>query len=227
VTETKTLVLRFRIGGRLAWLSHRETMTLWQRALVRAQVPLVYSEGFSPHPRMSLPLPRSVGLATDDDLLCAQVQAPGSADGDPSDWAIVEQLPQDCVMEAATLEPGRVGYEATGANYVFRPATESGRVRAQRAVEHLQDRLAAGEAIPVQRAAPNGKGPSSRDAGRFLMEATWEIDYVRLRCRIGPQGTVRVDEMFQLLELTPADLAGPVVRTRVEWVRKGKEGKQQ
>ena len=65
----KTLVVKFRISGSLSYLSHRETMTMFDRALVRAQVKLKYSEGFNPRPKLSLPLPRSVGIASDAELL--------------------------------------------------------------------------------------------------------------------------------------------------------------
>ena len=43
---------------------------MFDRALVRAQIKLKYSEGFNPRPKLSLPLPRSVGVAAEDDLFC-------------------------------------------------------------------------------------------------------------------------------------------------------------
>ena len=52
------LALWFAIAGDLRYLSHRDTMRAWQRVFVRAQMPLRYSQGFNPHLRFSLPLPR-------------------------------------------------------------------------------------------------------------------------------------------------------------------------
>ena len=45
-------------------------MRVFQRACVRAGVKVAYSQGFNPHPRMSLVLPRSVGVESDDEILC-------------------------------------------------------------------------------------------------------------------------------------------------------------
>ena len=66
-----TLVVDFSIEGNLAYLSHQETLTLFERALVRASVPLVYSMGFNPHPHLSIPFPRSVGTQSARDRVCA------------------------------------------------------------------------------------------------------------------------------------------------------------
>jgi len=44
-------------------------MRLWERALLRAQIPLTYSEGFSPHPRISLAAPLAVGVTSEAELM--------------------------------------------------------------------------------------------------------------------------------------------------------------
>jgi len=59
-------MLRWRIiftrGEELKYLSHLDLMRLWERAFRRAGVPLAYSQGFSPHPRLSLAAPLPVGV---------------------------------------------------------------------------------------------------------------------------------------------------------------------
>lgn len=44
-------------------------MRFWERALRRASLPLAYSQGFSPHPRLSLAAPLMVGVTSEDELL--------------------------------------------------------------------------------------------------------------------------------------------------------------
>ena len=44
-------------------------MRLWERVFRRAQIPLAYSEGFSPHPRMSLAVPLAVGVTSEAELM--------------------------------------------------------------------------------------------------------------------------------------------------------------
>ena len=45
--------VRFAKRGRLQFLSHRDVARTFERGLRRAQVPMAYSAGFSPHPRIS------------------------------------------------------------------------------------------------------------------------------------------------------------------------------
>lgn len=45
--------LRFAKRGRLRFLSHRDVARSFERAVRRAGVPVAYSHGFSPHPRLS------------------------------------------------------------------------------------------------------------------------------------------------------------------------------
>jgi radical SAM-linked protein len=47
------LRIRYAKRGRLRFTSHRDIQRAFERALRRAQVPMAYSAGFSPHPRIS------------------------------------------------------------------------------------------------------------------------------------------------------------------------------
>ena len=66
---------RYKIHGNARFLSHQETMRVIARAIIRSGIALIYSQGYNPHPKLSLPLPRNVGLASDDELFCAGIQA--------------------------------------------------------------------------------------------------------------------------------------------------------
>ncbi len=63
------LRLRFSRGEELKFLSHLDVVRLWERALRRAGLPLVYSEGFTPHPQISLAAPLPVGVTSQDELM--------------------------------------------------------------------------------------------------------------------------------------------------------------
>jgi radical SAM-linked protein len=65
--------LRFSKLGKLRWTSHRDAARIWERALRRAELPVAYTEGFSPRPRLAfgLALPtghESLGEYLDVDL---------------------------------------------------------------------------------------------------------------------------------------------------------------
>jgi len=63
------LRIRFNRGTELKFLSHLDSMRLWERAFRRAGIPLAYSEGFTPHPRISLALPLSVGMTSEAEIM--------------------------------------------------------------------------------------------------------------------------------------------------------------
>ena len=58
------LRLRFEKTGRAVYISHLDLMHTMQRAFSRAGYALKYSEGFNPHPQISIALPLSVGTGS-------------------------------------------------------------------------------------------------------------------------------------------------------------------
>ena len=67
--EKQRLRIKFSRGDEVKYISHLDLMRFWERALRRAEVPLAYSEGFSPHPRISLAAPLPVGTTSEAELM--------------------------------------------------------------------------------------------------------------------------------------------------------------
>lgn len=63
------LRVTFAKGEEIKYISHLDLMRAWERALRRAQVPLAYSKGFNPHPRLSIAAPLAVGLMSKAELM--------------------------------------------------------------------------------------------------------------------------------------------------------------
>lgn len=62
-TETRQrLRVTFAKGEPIKYISHLDLMRTWERALRRAQVPLAYSEGFNPRPKIAIAAPLPVGF---------------------------------------------------------------------------------------------------------------------------------------------------------------------
>jgi radical SAM-linked protein len=55
------LRIRFAKLGKVRWTSHRDTARMWERAMRRVNLPVAYSNGFSPRPRVSFGLALSTG----------------------------------------------------------------------------------------------------------------------------------------------------------------------
>lgn len=61
--------LLFEKVGNAVWMSHLDTMRLFQRAFKRAELPLKHTQGFNPRPSVSIALPLSVGVESRCELL--------------------------------------------------------------------------------------------------------------------------------------------------------------
>ena len=61
--------LLFTKTGRARYISHLDLMRTFQRAFFRAGIPLKHTEGFNPHPFISIALPLSVGYSSQCEIL--------------------------------------------------------------------------------------------------------------------------------------------------------------
>jgi radical SAM-linked protein len=59
------LRIRYAKRGRLRFTSHRDFSRAFERALVRARIPMAYSSGFNPHPRISYAGASPTGAASE------------------------------------------------------------------------------------------------------------------------------------------------------------------
>ena len=57
--------LRFTKLGKLRFLGHRDLARCWERAIRKAELPIAYSEGFSPRPRMHFGLALPTGCESE------------------------------------------------------------------------------------------------------------------------------------------------------------------
>lgn len=74
------LRLRFSKTGRAVYISHLDLMRTMQRAFMRAGYALKYSEGFNPHPQISILLPLSVGCGSVCELMDFTLTDPAAPD---------------------------------------------------------------------------------------------------------------------------------------------------
>lgn len=61
--------LLFAKEGRAVYISHLDLMRTFQRAFLRADIPIKHTEGFNPHPFISIALPLSLGFSSGCELL--------------------------------------------------------------------------------------------------------------------------------------------------------------
>ena len=215
-------VVRFGIGDLLRFLSHAETLRVFERACVRAGLPVKYSQGFNPHPKQSLPLPRTVGVAADDELLVLRVfdakEFPLGADQAPARqvWQdqmrdrLVEALVPGLAVHEVRLVKSSVSLHPVSAEYVL-TVTPGDRWK-----DKIAGILDASE-LMIERVVPNRPGERRVDVRPFILAIRHDATRVVVECGISDAGSIRVDEIMTLLDVTTADLTAPIRRTRVTW----------
>jgi radical SAM-linked protein len=211
--ETIEAVIKFKIRGNLRFLSHAEMLKVFQRACVRAGIKLAYSEGFNPRPKLSLPLPRSVGIETDDDLLCVRVETSASSfDSKQFKDRLSSQLPEGC--ELLTVSKAKAPFRAGAATYVLPVHQKYINEKLKSRIE----RVLAMESLNLERRrGPNNSKFKNVDVSPFLKSIELDGRNIIVECKISPAGSIRVDEILELLELNCEMLTAPIRRTRVEW----------
>ncbi len=114
------LEICFRRSGDLRYLSHLETVRLWHRALKRAGLPLHYTEGFNPHPKVVFWHALPLGAAAEADRI--EVTLEYEVDLAGATCALAEALPPGIEVEEAlyvdAIAP-RLGRRYPFAVYVF------------------------------------------------------------------------------------------------------------
>ena len=100
--------IRFKKIGRAVYISHLDLMHTMQRAFSRAGYELKYSEGYNPHPVMSIILPLSVGCSSVCELMDFKLRQDCRFDTLPTELTAV--LPEGIeVIEA--YEPSKKASE--------------------------------------------------------------------------------------------------------------------
>ncbi|MCF7973679.1 MAG: TIGR03936 family radical SAM-associated protein [Phycisphaerae bacterium] len=208
-------VVELCIHGLAGYLSHSDLMRVAQRVCVRSGVDLVYSEGFNPHPRLSMPLPKSVGLVSDGDVVVMRVQ---KTDSPNQAWDIAETLrgqwPEGIeVRSVFLLDAGYTLYPHQAAYAMGLPNQEI-----LETVHAKVDEFLAQTNLMITRHNWKKKYKTKQlDIRSYIDAIIKTTEGIVVTCRIREDGAIRVEEMLEALGVTSEDLEGPIQRTRLVW----------
>lgn len=100
--QPKTVRIRFCKKGNLQYVSHLDLQRTIHRVLIRAGIPMWYTKGFNPHPKISFGYPLSIGTESECEFLDIRIEREISMEN------IVHQLNCELTDEMYVLE----AYEA-------------------------------------------------------------------------------------------------------------------
>ncbi len=207
------LRIRFSRGQQIKFISHLDIIRLWERALRRARIPLAYSEGFNPHPRISLAVPLAVGVTSEAELMdvfVAKLVSPHWFTATAS-----QQLPPGIeilgVYQVALTLPS-LQSQVRYAEYVVEVETEKG----IKDIDSAISSLLSAEHLPWHHRRDTGQ--RSYDL-RALIDDLWLVDWhqpygtIGMRLRCDGSGSGRPEQVASALGFTHYPLS--IHRTRL------------
>jgi radical SAM-linked protein len=179
---------------------------------------VLYSEGFNPRPKLSLPLPRSVGIEADGDLLCFRIESStGARESDLCTLVktrLSEQLPDGFELLTAKSAKAKASIQPCQAAYLLAVRTEYLNEKLKSRIKHL---LASENLNLQRRIGPENSKFKNVDVRPFLKSIELDDTGITVECKISLTGSIRLDEILELLELDYDMLSAPIRRTRVQW----------
>ena len=206
------LLIRFRVFGLARFLSHAETVAVFQRACIRAGINLKYSNGFNPRPKLSLPLPRSVAIESDDELLSIQLEETSTDESEICSKAkesLSRQLPRGIELIGVELTEAK-SVVPSWAEYFFAVKPEFSDDNLKKRIDSLLENTS----VVIQRKGPK---PKKKDVRGFLETIRLDAAGMVVRCNITGGGSIRIDEIMELLQLDHTMLSAPIRRRNVCW----------
>ncbi|MEU9186054.1 TIGR03936 family radical SAM-associated protein [Streptomyces sp. NPDC048484] len=142
--------LRYTKRGRLRFTSHRDFQRAFERALRRAEVPMAYSAGFTPHPKVSYANAAPTGTGSEAEYL--EIALTDARDPDKLRELLDESMPVGLdIIDAVEARTSGLADRLTASVWELRLDGVSPE-DAERAV----DAFTAAETVEVQRKAKNG-----------------------------------------------------------------------
>ena len=203
------------VCGDLRFASHHDMMRVVERTLLRANLPLRYSQGFSPRAVLSLSFPRPVGVATKRDLLVIPLETPVLRD------QLLASANHHCPEGLKFVDATRLETKATpmAAECTYQiPVPPDRAIAVTQAVENFSARAS----YPVQRGKhPKRRGRRdrreviTRDIDLKLLVDNVEFDGTILSWRQVPHQTLwaKPNEAMEALGLEPGGNLAFVIRT--------------
>jgi len=201
------------VGGDLRYISHRDMMRMFRRALVRAELPVRFSEGFNPHPRIMIPLPRPVGVASDSEAVVVEFDA--AIDPVETLHRLDEFTPAGIHMKGARRVASVKECVPRSARYRLEMEGQdreqlSGRVR----------EVLSRDVVTVERRSRKDGSLRSVDIREYIMDMRILECAVEFTLRITGRGTARPAEIAGILGLEADTANHRIRRVEVQWHQK-------
>lgn len=206
--------IRFTRDETLKYIGHLDMARTWQRIARRAHLPLAYSEGFNPQPRMSFAAALPVGCTSDHEELDMVLSPPCVID------EVMAQLDRVMPPGMQVVSIEEMALNAPALQVQLQAAEFEITVEGEEAIGRLPERVAQFLAAQEVMRARRGKVYNLRPLVQSLAiePETDRVVKIRSRLQANEAGTGRPDELAVALGLDPA--AVKIKRTKLLFLDK-------
>ena len=239
------LRIRFSKLGKIRFTSHRDTARIWERGLRRAGLPVAYSEGFTPRPRISFGLALPTGYESEAEYLDVELdeeaaglsglgilgEAAGSGlgiDGEAAGLsglagALTEAVPAGItVLAAAGIDRAGPSLQEAVTSCTWRIDVDG--VDEEAAAAAAARALDAGEILITRERKGRTVTDDIRPQIVSLDTTSTTADGIRLIAELGTKPrSLRPSELLAGLDPSPRELR---VRRLRQWIRTGSEQRE-
>lgn len=187
------MLFEFGKGGRLRYISHLDLQRFMQRALRRTDLPVSYSQGFSPHPQMAFASALAMGWSSDVEILDVKLTEP--VDEEHAREQLDRALPPEMPVYRARIVDDR--FPAMMARLVWADyRIELSGANADAIIGEI-DRYMQEESVIAMRKTKSGEKPA--DIRKMTAELRAEGQVVYARLMLTEQATVKPDLLIKTL----------------------------
>lgn len=193
--------MEFTKGEELRFVSHLDLLKTFERAMRRADVPLAFSEGFNPHPKMSFAAATAVGVTSAREYV--DIETAGDVDAAEIMKALNSVLPKG--LEITVVEPVVQGLPALMATVNRARYTITVGLKEMVTTDELADaihRLLRQEQIMVTRTTKKGLREKDIRPGIEQLSGRMEENKIifEVLLHTGGELNIRPDEVVQALK---------------------------
>lgn len=214
MTETpvkQRLRIRFGKVGSLRYTGNLDLAKVWERTLRRANLPILYTQGFNTRPRISLPVPLPLGMTSECEIIDIAMRETVELSG------LLDQIQAVSPSGLQLLDVEEVPVNAPNIQSLVRSAhyriTFLDPVDWEGLQRRIDDLLA--EKRLIREREVKGKRRSVLDARPLIYSLKRDGDDLIAHLATGEYGNLRAEEILEMLSVTTY---ASIHRFRIEFV---------
>lgn len=210
MNHKSVLELEFSVDGMLKFTSHLEMQNFFAKLVIRNKIPVKFSAGFNPKPKISLPVPRNVGIPTLNDR--ARITLTENISPEKVLCTLQKTAPEEIHFtniwlksSADIRKPVAVQWKIILKGIDLNP------------VKKQIQRINSMENIIIHRKSKKRNKKNSIDAKPLIADIGLKEEILTVKVAYLPTGTIKPVELLNILGIPDDFIAGRVIRNNIYW----------